>query len=81
MTNNVIPLKRSEHVTLTKRQYRQICNAYINSVNAQQQLLMVHRGDDPFSDEAVGRLEDAFQVIIQQLKEIVDGENTILPAG
>lgn len=73
--NNVTPLKRSNHVTITKRQYRQACNAYINSVNAQQQLLMVHRGNNPFSDAAVGRLEDAFQVIIQQLKEVVDGDN------
>lgn len=65
----------SKKVTISKRQFRQICNAYINTVNAQQQLLMVHRGDNPFSDAAVGRLEDAFQVIIQQLKEVVDGDN------
>lgn len=63
-----------KQVTISKRQFRQICNAYINAVNAQQQLLMVHRGDNPFSDAAVGRLEDAFHVIIQQLKEVVDGD-------
>lgn len=64
----------NKQVTISKRHYRQICNAYINAVNAHQQLLMVHRGDNPFSDAAVGRLEDAFHVIIQQLKEVVDGD-------
>jgi len=68
------PAGSSKQVTISKRDYRQICNAYINAVNAQQQLLMVHRGDKPFSDAAVGRLEDAFHVIIQQLKEVVDGD-------
>ena len=72
--DDAAPARSSKQVTISKRDYRQICNAYINAVNAQQQLLMVHRGDKPFSDAAVGRLEDAFHVIIQQLKEVVDGD-------
>jgi len=64
----------SKQVTISKRQFRQICNAYINAVNASQQLLMVHRGDNPLSDRAVGRLEDDMRLIIQQLKEVVDGD-------
>lgn len=74
-SEGVAPATSGRQVTISKRDYRQICNAYINSVNAKQQLLMVHRGDNPFSDAAVGRLEDAFHVIIQQLKEVVDGDS------
>lgn len=77
--NNVIPL-RPDQVTITKRQYRQACNAYINSVNLTQQLLMVHRGASDLSDAAIYQLEDGLRLIIQQLKEIVDGEND-LPAS
>lgn len=76
--SNVIPLD-SKSVTISKRQFRQICNAYINAVNASQQLLMVHRGDNPLSDRAVGRLEDDMRLIIQQLKEVVDGDSERRP--
>ncbi|WP_313684182.1 hypothetical protein [Pantoea sp.] len=74
--SNAIPLK-SQSVTISKRHFRQICNAYINAVNLTQQLLMVHRGDNPLSDAAVGRLEDGLRVMIQQLKEVIDGETDI----
>lgn len=49
----VAPARSGRQVTISKRDYRQICNAYINAINAKQQLLMVHRGDNPFSDAAV----------------------------
>lgn len=60
-------------VTISKRDYRQICNAYINATNCMQQVLMIHRGDNKFSDRAVGAVEDLLQAITQQLKEVIDG--------
>uniref|UniRef100_UPI001E436E90 hypothetical protein n=1 Tax=Pantoea sp. BAV 3049 TaxID=2654188 RepID=UPI001E436E90 len=62
---------------ISKRDFRQVCNAYINAVNLSEQLRMIHRGDNARSDAAAGRLEDGFKVIIQQLKEVIDGEKNI----
>ncbi|SFN77859.1 hypothetical protein SAMN05216516_12112 [Izhakiella capsodis] len=65
-------------VTISKRDYRQIFNAYINATNCMQQVLMIHRGDNKFSDRAVWATEDLLQKITQQLKEVIDGETNVL---
>lgn len=79
MTAEIIPI-RPQAVTISRHDFKQICNAYINGTNCMEQVLMIHRGDNAFSDAAVGRTEEMLRVITQQLKEVIDGETDVLPA-
>ncbi|WP_208952281.1 hypothetical protein [Rahnella sp. ChDrAdgB13] len=62
----------TKNITMTKRQYRQICNAYINTVNMMPQLLMVTPAKDSRSSDALYRLQNALQLVEQQLKEAIE---------
>lgn len=62
----------TKNITMTKRQYRQICNAYINTVNMMPQLLMVTPAEDSRSPDALYRLQNALQLVEQQLKEAIE---------
>lgn len=79
MTAEIIPI-RPQSVTISRRDFKQVCNAYMNATNCMEQVLMIHRGDNAFSDAAVGRIEDILSAITQQLREVIDGETDILPA-
>lgn len=59
-------------VTITRSQYRQLCNAYINTVNMMPQLLMVTPAEDSHSPDALYRLQSALQLVEQQLREVVE---------
>ncbi|EOS94730.1 hypothetical protein LU631_02595 [Erwinia tracheiphila] len=78
MTAKIIPL-RSKTVTISKRDFNQICNAYINATNCKQAVLRIERGKNAFSDSAVWAVEDLLQAITRQLKEVIDGETNVLP--
>ncbi|WP_145525873.1 hypothetical protein [Yersinia rohdei] len=60
-------------ITLSKRQYRQLCDAYANTVNMMPQLLMITPIQDGRSPDALYALQTALQVVQQQLKGVVDG--------
>lgn len=62
-------------ITLSKRQYRQLCDAYANTntVNMMPQLLMITPLQDDRSPDALYALQTALQVVQQQLKGVVDG--------
>ncbi|CQI88929.1 hypothetical protein [Yersinia rohdei] len=55
-------------ITLSKRQYRQLCDAYANTVNMMPQLLMITPLQDDRSSDALYALQTALQVVQQQLK-------------
>ncbi|ANI28240.1 hypothetical protein PL78_00085 [Yersinia entomophaga] len=60
-------------ITLSKKQYRQLCDAYINTVNMMPQLLMITPLQDDRSPDALYALQTALQIVQQQLKGVVDG--------
>ena len=60
-------------ITLSKKQYRQLCDAYINTVNMMPQLLMITPIQDDRSPDALYALQMALQTVQQQLKGVVDG--------
>lgn len=60
-------------ITLSKKQYRQLCDAYANTVNMMPQLLMITPLQDDRSPDALYALQTALQVVQQQLKGVVDG--------
>lgn len=60
-------------ITLSKKQYRQLCDAYANTVNMMPQLLMITPIQDDRSPDALYALQTALQVVQQQLKGVVDG--------
>lgn len=62
-----------KQITLSKRQYRQLCDAYANTVNMMPQLLMITPLQDDRSPDALYALQTALQVVQQQLKGVVDG--------
>lgn len=71
---------QESQVILTKRQFRQLCNAYINITNLFPQLLMITPRRDKLSTGALHCLEDGLQQIKKQLKEVIDGEANVLPS-
>lgn len=79
MTAEIIPI-RPQSVTISRRDFKQICKAYMNAKNCMEQVLVIHRGDNAFSDAAAGRIEGILRVITQQLKEVIDGETDVLSA-
>ncbi|HDL7834712.1 TPA: hypothetical protein PXP42_000326 [Yersinia enterocolitica] len=64
---------KSKSITLSKHQYRQLCDAYINTVNMMPQLLMITPLQDDRSPDALYALQTALQTVQQQLKGVVDG--------
>ncbi|HFN0053772.1 TPA: hypothetical protein ACMY33_001269 [Yersinia enterocolitica] len=62
-----------KQITLSKLQYRQLCDAYINTVNMMPQLLMITPLQDDRSPDALYALQMAIQTVRQQLKGVVDG--------
>ncbi|VEB97331.1 Uncharacterised protein [Cedecea lapagei] len=56
-------------VTLTKRQYRKLCDALINTVNMGQQLLLISTDGCERSDKAFYQAQLMRSAIEQQLKE------------
>lgn len=62
-----------KQITLSKKQYRQLCDAYINTVNMMPQLLMITPLQDDRSPDALYALQTALQTVQQQLKGVVDG--------
>ncbi|HDL6612262.1 TPA: hypothetical protein PXJ37_001831 [Yersinia enterocolitica] len=62
-----------KQITLSKKQYRQLCDAYINTVNMMPQLLMITPLQDDRSPDALYALQTALHVVQQQLKGVVDG--------
>lgn len=60
-------------ITTSKRQYRQLCDAYANTVNMMPQLLMITPLQDGRSPDALYALQEALQIVQQQLKGVVDG--------
>ncbi|WP_145534878.1 hypothetical protein [Yersinia alsatica] len=63
----------SEKITLSKHQYRQLCDAYANTVNMMPQLLMITPLQDDRSPDALYALQEALHIVQQQLKGVVDG--------
>ncbi|WP_019210843.1 hypothetical protein [Yersinia massiliensis] len=62
-----------KQITLSKKQYNQLCDAYANTVNMMPQLLMITPNEDGRSPDALYRLQTALQIVRQQLKGVVDG--------
>ncbi|AJI87102.1 hypothetical protein CH54_3797 [Yersinia rochesterensis] len=59
---------KSKSITLSKHQYRQLCDAYANTVNMMPQLLMITPLQDDRSPDALYALQTALQTVQQQLK-------------
>ncbi|MDN0106714.1 hypothetical protein QVN76_07385 [Yersinia rochesterensis] len=57
-----------KQITLSKKQYRHLCDAYINTVNMMPQLLMITPIQDDRSPDALYALQTALQTVQQQLK-------------
>lgn len=60
----------NEQITISKRQYRMLCDAYINTVNMMPQLLMITPNQDDRSPDALHRLQTTLQLVEGQLKEV-----------
>lgn len=58
----------SEQITISKCQYRMLCDAYANTVNMMPQLLMITPLEDDRSPDALYALQTALQTVKQQLK-------------
>lgn len=61
-----------KQVTLSKHQYRQACNAYINLSNLQEQILLISPVQDDRSPDALYALQTTLQKVQQQLKEAIN---------
>ncbi|HDL8567123.1 TPA: hypothetical protein PXS11_001024 [Yersinia enterocolitica] len=57
-----------KQITLSKKQYHQLCDAYANTVNMMPQLLMITPLQDDRSPDALYALQTALQTVQQQLK-------------
>ncbi|MCB5313619.1 hypothetical protein [Yersinia intermedia] len=57
-----------KQITLSKKQYRQLCDAYINTVNMMPQLLMITPLQDDRSPDALYALQTTIQTVERQLK-------------
>lgn len=55
-------------VTITKRQYRAVCDALINTVNMGQQILAIGTDGSQHSETALYQAQQLRQVIEKQLK-------------
>lgn len=62
-----------KQITLSKKQYRQLCDAYANTVNMTPQLLMITPIQDDRSPDDLYALQTTIQTVQQQLKGVVDG--------
>ncbi|ELI8162712.1 hypothetical protein ACN0JD_004263 [Yersinia enterocolitica] len=62
-----------KQITLSKKQYRQLCDAYINTVNMMPQLLMITPLQDDRSPDALYALQTTIQTVERQLKGALDG--------
>lgn len=58
----------SEQITISKRQYRMLCDAYANTVNMMPQLLMITPLQDDRSPDALYALQTLLQTVRGQLK-------------
>ncbi len=57
-----------KQITISKKQYNQLCDAYSNTVNMIPQLLMITPFEDGRSPDALYALQTALQTVQKQLK-------------
>lgn len=60
-------------VTLTRRQFRHLCDALINTVNMGQQFMAISTDGSEMSDKAFYQAQLLRQAIERQLKVATDG--------
>ncbi|WP_239822689.1 hypothetical protein, partial [Salmonella enterica] len=60
-------------VTLTRRQFRHLCDALINTVNMGQQFMVISTDGSEMSDKAFYQAQLLRQAIERQLKVATDG--------
>ena len=63
--------RRPNTVTITKKQYRAMCDALINTVNLMPQLLLISTDGGERSENALYRATLIRQAIERQLKEAI----------